>query len=177
MTYPELFCYPSPVPDVSVRLVAWFLESSSTWISPGEIYYSFPDRGEHRLRYELKNLVNQGILKKDARGYSITMDANTFRPYFAFKETPTQRAIIADIRRKGFVYARQFLLSGKGGSTQFLRAIRVLEKVGIVKSEIQTVPNLPHIMRRVYTFTDRAINPDYPSVNRKRKNEERCNTL
>lgn len=171
MIYPELFCYPSPDPDISIRLVKWFLDSATTWISPGEVYHAFPDRGEPRLRYELKNLVSQGVLKKDPRGYAVAMDAATFSPYFAFKETPTQRAIIADIRRKGFVYAKQFYKSGKGGSTQFLRAIRALEESGIVKSKMEAVPSLPTIMRRIYTFTDRAINPDHPSVTRKRKKD------
>lgn len=156
MIYPTLNCYPSSYPDLSNQLVAFFVDASGEWVAPCDIYPFFLAEGEVRARNELRNLCLQGILRKDARGYQLAIPVERAQSIFAYKETPTQRLMMAEILRKGFVYARQFHMAGKGDATQFLRAARALEAQNVIESEMVPVPHVPHIKRRVYTLTEKA---------------------
>lgn len=127
------------------------------WTLPADIYPDYREAGETRTRNELHNLRDLGFLRQDVRGYQLAIPADEARAMFAYKETPTQRLIMAEIMRRGFVYARCFQQSGKGDATQFLRAARALQSQGIIDSEIVPVPKVPHIKRRIYTFTQRAM--------------------
>jgi hypothetical protein len=126
------------------------------WTVPADIYPEFLQAGETRTRNELRNLRELGFLRKDARGYQLAIPVDEASTLFAYKETPTQRQILAEIMKNGFVYARLFQITGKGEATQFLRAVRSLEAQCIVESNSVPVPNVPHIKRRVYTLTQRA---------------------
>ncbi|MDV1095018.1 hypothetical protein ACSI5N_25680 (plasmid) [Raoultella ornithinolytica] len=158
--FPSLNCYPSTYPALSGALLALLAAAPDEWFSPGQIYQSLLEYGEVRARNELRNLREIGFIRRDPRGYQLSVTPEEAACLFAYSETMTQRLIMADIVRKGFVYARQFQLAGNGDATQFLRAARGLETQGIIRSEIQPVPNIPHIKRRIYLFTDRAKKHD-----------------
>ena len=156
MIYPTLNCYPSSYPELSKQLVAFFIDASGEWVPPCNIYPFFLADGEFRARNELRNLCQQGILRKDARGYQLARPVEEARAIFAYKETATQRLMMAEILHKGFVYARQFQLAGKADATQFLRAARALVAQGVIQSDLVPAPRVGHIKRRIYTFTEKA---------------------
>lgn len=158
--YPSLNCYPSTYPALSGALLALLASNADDWLRPNQIYQAAPEHGEVRARNELRNLRELGFIRRDARGFQLIITPEESALLFAYTETMTQRQIMADIVRKGFVYSRQFQLSGSGDATQFLRAARGLEAQGIIRSETQPVPNVPHIKRRIYLFTDRVKKND-----------------
>lgn len=132
------------------------IASVGLWTLPADIYPNYREAGETRARNELRNLRELGFLRKDSRGYQLCIPVNDARTLFAYKETPTQRQIIAAILQNGFVYAHQFLMNGHGDVTQFLRAARGLVDQGVIESKLSPAPKAPHINRRIYSFTERA---------------------
>jgi hypothetical protein len=151
--YPSLNCYPSSYPELSGKLLALLAKSPTEWFKPVVINPHFLDYGSVRTRNELKNLLAHGFIRHRAgKGYQLAISPEEAVQLFAYRDSQTKARVIAQILHNGSTYARQF----GGDTSQFLRAVRSLEEQGVIESSCLPVPTVPHIKRRVYTFTQRA---------------------
>ncbi|EGO3600127.1 hypothetical protein AADQ08_21835 [Escherichia coli] len=151
--YPSLNCYPSSYPGLSGKLLALLAKAPTEWFKPVVINPHFLDYGSVRTRNELKNLLAHGFIRHRAgKGYQLSIAPEEAVRLFAYRDSQTKARVIAQILHNGSTYARQF----GGDTSQFLRAVRSLVEQGIIESSCLPVPTVPHIKRRVYTFTQRA---------------------
>ncbi|EPL8679430.1 hypothetical protein N0P70_005425 [Klebsiella michiganensis] len=142
---------------MSARLLEILVANRRRWTTTKELHPEFREAfGPVRTRNELRNLCELGFIRRDVRGYQLAIPPETVAGLIPFNGSHTQHVLIAEIHRRGYVFARQFHQFGFGGATQFLRAARGLMNMGLIESHLEPTPVMKHIKRRVYTFTERV---------------------